>query len=182
MDNSQIESTIGQIRKRNGSIVTFNKDKIANAIYKALSATSKADSNLADQLAEGVIKKLTQQGFSASRPPSVEDIQDMVESTLIELGHSDIAKSYILYRHERRKVRDEKMKVLNAKSLDIVSKNFDLNFTKLAEINGLENPDLIFPGNQLIIKIQSDHTILVVDKEEQGLLSKLAEVLDKYLE
>ncbi len=127
MDNSQIESTIGQIRKRNGSIVTFNRDKISNAIYKALAATSKPDSNLADKLAEGVIKKLTQQGFSASRPPSVEDIQDMVESTLIEQGHSDIAKSYILYRHERRKVRDEKMKVLNAKSLDIVSKNFDLN-------------------------------------------------------
>ena len=51
----------------------------------------------------------------------------MVESTLIEQGHSEIAKAYILYRHERRKVRDEKMKVLNTQTLDSVSKNFDLN-------------------------------------------------------
>ncbi|MDH3203951.1 MAG: adenosylcobalamin-dependent ribonucleoside-diphosphate reductase, partial [Nitrosopumilus sp.] len=42
-------------------------------------------------------------------------------------GNSDIAKAYIVYRHERRKLRDEKMKVLNLKSLDPVSKKFDLN-------------------------------------------------------
>ena len=51
----------------------------------------------------------------------------MVESTLIDRGMSDIAKSYILYRHERRKIRDQKMKVLNTKLLDPVSKRFDLN-------------------------------------------------------
>ena len=127
MDNSQVETSIGQIRKRNGSVVSFNKDKISNAIFKALAATSDADRGLAEALSEGVVNKLAAQGFSASRPPSVEDIQDMVESTLIEQGHSEIAKAYILYRHERRKVRDEKMKVLNMKNLDIVSKNFDIN-------------------------------------------------------
>lgn len=127
MDNSQIESTIGEIRKRNGKIVAFNKQKISNAIYKALAATSEADRGLADQLAEGVVKKLVEQGFSASHPPSVEDIQDMVESTLIEQGYSDIAKAYILYRHERRKLRDEKMKILNTKNLDSVAKDFDIN-------------------------------------------------------
>lgn len=127
MDNSQIESSIGEIRKRNGSVVSFNKEKITNAIYKALIATGEADRDLADGLADGVLKKLYEQGFSASRPPSVEDIQDMVESTLIESGHSEIAKAYILYRHERRKLRDEKLKVLNAKALDSVAKKFDLN-------------------------------------------------------
>ncbi len=127
MDNSQVETSIGEIRKRNGSVVSFNKDKISNAIFKALAATSDADRGLAEELSEGVVRKLADQGFSASRPPSVEDIQDMVESTLIEKGHSEIAKAYILYRHERRKVRDEKMKVLNVKNLDVVSKNFDIN-------------------------------------------------------
>ncbi len=102
-------------------------DKITNAIYKALAATSKADRELAEELAQGVVSKLMTQGFSASRQPSVEDIQDMVESTLIENGHSEIAKAYILYRHERRKVRDEKMKVLNTQKLDPVAKHFDLN-------------------------------------------------------
>ena len=46
---------------------------------------------------------------------------------MIEKGHSEIAKAYILYRHERRKLRDEKMRVLNLQTLDPVAKKFDLN-------------------------------------------------------
>jgi len=127
LDKSQIESTINEIRKRSGAVTAFNQNKISNAIFRALAATSKADRGLADQLANKVVQKLVEQGFTRSRPPSVEDIQDIVESTLIDCGNSDIAKAYIVYRHERRKLRDEKMKVLNAKTLDTVSKNFDLN-------------------------------------------------------
>jgi len=127
LDNSQIESSIGEIRKRNGKVTTFNRDKISNAIFKALAATSEADRGLADRLTDGVLEKLHKQGFSASHPPSVENIQDMVELTLIDGGLSEIARAYILYRHERRKVRDEKMKVLNTKLLDPVAKKFDLN-------------------------------------------------------
>lgn len=127
MDNSTIESSIGEIKKRNGKVDNFNIDKISNAIYKALAATSKADRGLAEELAAGVVRKLMEQGFSASRSPSVEDIQDMVESILIENGHIEIVKAYILYRQKRREVRDEKLKVLNASSLDPVAKSFDLN-------------------------------------------------------
>jgi len=127
LDKSQIESTINEIRKRSGAVTAFNQDKISNAIFRALAATSKADRVLADQLANKVVQKLVEQGFTNSRTPTVEDIQDIVESTLIDCGNSDIAKAYIVYRHERRKLRDEKMKVLNTKSLDTVSKNFDLN-------------------------------------------------------
>ena len=127
VENSQIETSFAEIRKRNGKTSKFDQSKIINAIYKALMATNQGDRNLAEELAKGVLEKLTMQGFSASNAPSVEDIQDIVESTLIEQGHSEIAKAYILYRHERRKIRDEKMKVLNTQTLDFVSKNFDLN-------------------------------------------------------
>jgi len=127
LDNSQLENTINEIRKRSGTVTVFNKDKISNAIFKALEATSKADRNLAEQLTDSVVNKLVEQGFTSSRAPTVEDIQDIVESTLIDSGNSDIAKAYIVYRHERRKLRDEKMRVLNLKSLDPVSKKFDLN-------------------------------------------------------
>ena len=127
MDNSQIENTINEIRKRSGAVTAFNKDKISNAIYQALAATSKADRGVADKLAEDVVNKLVEQGFTSSRVPTVEDIQDIVESTLIDSGNSNIAKAYIVYRHERRKLRDEKMRVLNLKALDPVSKKFDLN-------------------------------------------------------
>ena len=113
MDNSQIENTINEIRKRSGAVTVFNKDKISNAIFKALAATSKADRSLADQLTNNVVNKLVEQGFTSSRTPTVEDIQDIVESTLIDSGNSDIAKAYIVYRHERRKLRHEKMRSLN---------------------------------------------------------------------
>lgn len=127
MDNSQVGSSISVIRKRSGEITDFNQRKISNAIYMALAATSKPDRDLADSLSGHVMTKLAEQGFTSSTPPSVEDIQDIVESTLIEKGHSDIAKAYIVYRHERRKIRNEKLKVLNLKSLDTVSKEFDIN-------------------------------------------------------
>ena len=59
--------------------------------------------------------------------------------------------------------------VQESESLWAIAKRFDVDFTKLAEINGLENPDLIFPGNKLIIKIQVDGSILVMDNEEAAM-------------
>lgn len=126
-DFAQIENSIIEVKKRDGRVLNFQKDKISNAVYKALIACGRPDHSLADKLAEGVMMKLLKQGFAASVPPSVEDVQDMVESTLIDEGLGEIAKAYILYRHERRKIREEKIKVLNAKLLDDVSKKFDIN-------------------------------------------------------
>ena len=128
VDNkSQIEHSISQVRKRDGSVSDFNRDKILNAIHKAFSASNNPDKEIAAQLCDGVLAKLTEHGFSVNNPPSVESIQDLVESTLIDQGHSDIARTYILYRHERRKIRDEKMRILNTKTLDSVAKAFDTN-------------------------------------------------------
>src|ERR671918_1836490 len=128
--NNSKEDLITHIRKRDGRVVDFAKSKISNAIYKALVATGKPDYRLTETLTDKVIGKMVQHGYSSteiSAIPSVEDVQDIVESILIEEGLSDTAKSYILYRHERRKVRDEKMKILNKKDLDEVDKAFDVN-------------------------------------------------------
>ena len=65
MDNSQIENTINEIRKRNGTITAFDIDKISNAIFQALAATSKADRGVADTLANEVLNKLVEQGFTS---------------------------------------------------------------------------------------------------------------------
>jgi ribonucleoside-diphosphate reductase alpha chain len=126
-DFSQIENSILQVKKRDGRVSDFQRDKISSAIYKALVACGRSDHGLADKLANHVLTKLVNRGFSSSEAPSVEDVQDMVESTLIEEGLGEIAKAYILYRHERRRVREEKMKVLESKTLDSVAKKFDLN-------------------------------------------------------
>jgi len=162
-DFSQIEDSIVEIRKRNGKTTNFNKDKITNAIYKAIGATTgEANRGLAEELTDGVLKKLLEQGFSASNTPSVEDIQDIVESTLIERGYSEIAKAYILYRHERRKLRDDKMKVLNTKSLDPVAKKFDLNCLRVLASRYLmrnnkneitESPEAMFERVAILVGI-----------------------------
>src|SRR5262245_55354870 len=128
--NNSSEKNIMQIRKRDGRIVEFNQNKISNAIYKALIAVGKQDYLLAEKLSEKVFQKMVQQRYgidSAAMIPSVEDVQDIVESILIEEGLSETTKAYILYRHERRKIRDEKMKILNKKNLDEVDKAFDIN-------------------------------------------------------
>ena len=54
-------------------------------------------------------------------------------------------------------------------SLWTIAKQFDVDFTKLAEINGLDNPDLIFPGSELVIKIQVDGSIMVMNREEPAM-------------
>ena len=184
VENSQIESTIAEIRKRNGNVTIFNKDKITNAIYKALEATGQSDRNIASQLTDGVLSKLHQQGFSAASPPSVEDIQDMVESTLIDKGFSDIAKAYILYRHERRKVRDNKIKVLNLKILDPVSKNFDLNCLRVLASRYLvrnnkseiiESPSQMFERVALLVAIADLLRDSIIFSREGGIKQNVEE-------
>jgi ribonucleoside-diphosphate reductase alpha chain len=128
---SSENKSIFHIKKRNGKIVHFEQSKISNAIYKALVAAGKSDRKLSELLATKLINKIDKSGYLGSAGKdhvlSVEDVQDMVESILIEEGLAETAKAYILYRHERRKIREMKMKILNKKDLDEVDKSLDIN-------------------------------------------------------
>jgi ribonucleoside-diphosphate reductase alpha chain len=153
-NNNSKETLIAKIRKRDGRIVNFEQNKISNAVYKALVATGKPDYPLAERLASRVVQKMVQ--GEKTVVPSVEDVQDMVESILIEEGLSETAKSYILYRHERRKLRDEKMKVLNKKDLDEVDKAFDLNSLRVLAARYLlrdANNDIIEGPKQMFERV-----------------------------
>ena len=94
---------IVKIKKRDGRTVTFNIEKIANAIYKAAEAVGGSDYETALDLSGKVVDMLIQRG---STTPNVEEIQDCVEKVLIEEGHAATAKSYILYRSERTRARE----------------------------------------------------------------------------
>ena len=101
------------IMKRDGRIVPFSADKISSAMRKAFVATS-------NPISESVIEKLTQQvlenidrDFPGDATPSVEDIQDMVEAALIQNGFVRTAKSYILYRAERSRVREMNTRLMH---------------------------------------------------------------------
>jgi len=96
---------ITQIRKRSGEIVPFDKNKIVTAIYKAQEAVGKADSRRAEELATEAVKKIAKK-FHKHTIPAVEEIQDLVEATLIDSNEPSLAKAYIIYRDQRRQLRD----------------------------------------------------------------------------
>lgn len=154
--------TIAHIKKRNGTIVNFEQSKISNAIYKALVAAGKPDYNLSELLASKLIHKILKSGYLESLHKdhvlSVEDVQDMVESILIEEGLAETAKAYILYRHERRKLREMKMKILNKKDLDEVDKSLDINSLRVLSSRYLlrdNNSEIIEGPKQLFERVST---------------------------
>lgn len=95
---------IAKIRKRNGSVVDFQPERITRAIFKAANAVGGSDWNRAVALTEQVVA-IAQQAYGCSLV-EVEGIQDIVEKVLIENGHAKTAKAYILYREKRRGARE----------------------------------------------------------------------------
>ena len=122
------------IIKRDGRKVPFNMEKIANAIFKAAQSVGGTDFDEAMQIATKVCTLIEQK--YAGQVPTVEQVQDLVEKTLIEEGHAATAKAYILYRYERTRSREMKtnlMTVLNeltfnpAKDSDIKRENANID-------------------------------------------------------
>jgi len=98
-------SKITSVIKRNGARVNFNQLRINNAIYRAAVSVGGRDYELAKTLGAEVTKILETR-FAPDQAPSVEEIQDVVEKVLIENGHAQVAKAYILYREERTRIRE----------------------------------------------------------------------------
>jgi len=94
-----------EIRKRDGRVVPFDSAKIRAAIAKALMAVGR-DTSPAANLTNATIQLLGQNAGSAT--PTVEQVQDAVEKTLIANGEAEAAKAYILYRRERSDIRTAK--------------------------------------------------------------------------
>jgi len=96
-----------RIKKRDGKIVPYDKKKIADAIWAAAESVGGKDKKLARELADKVEFQLALK-YGSDKIPSVENIQDIVEKTLIEEGHAKTAKAYILYRDTHKKIRELK--------------------------------------------------------------------------
>lgn len=111
---------IKHIKKRDGSLQSFEIDKVAHAIFMAFGETGEGSLVDATKVAETVHSKVlsmcVQAGTAdASDPkaqkcidgyPTVEEVQDLVEAALMELNYFETAKSYIIYRNERKKLRE----------------------------------------------------------------------------
>lgn len=95
---------IQRIIKRDGRVVEFSVDKIADAIFNAAKVLGGRDREMAEYLAKQVELYLLEVCHTSI--PTVEQTQDAVEKILIENGHARTAKEYILYRAERTRIRD----------------------------------------------------------------------------
>ena len=105
-----------QVTKRDGTISEFDISKISAAITKAFEAQNKqSHPGVIDFLALKVTADFESKihgGLIA-----VEDIQDSVESVLVQAGYADVAKAYILYRKQREKIRNMRSTILDYKEL-----------------------------------------------------------------
>jgi len=100
-----IKSKFDKIQKRDGRIVDFDKSKITNAIHKALTATGQGNGSTARKVANKVINLLNKR-FRQNEIPKVEEVQDIVEEVLILENLVETARAYILYREQRRRIRE----------------------------------------------------------------------------
>ncbi len=132
-----------QVIKRDGKIVDFDLSKISSVIIKAFEAQNKQyHPSIIDLLALKVtadFESKIKEGLIA-----VEDIQDSVESVLVQAGYADIAKAYILYRRQREKIRNMKSTILDYK--EIVD-----NYVKVNDWRVKENSTVTYSVGGLIL-------------------------------
>lgn len=114
--DSETKNFIKSVVKRSGDIVPYNRKKIETAIDKAITSVEKhRDSDRAAALTDLVEEKLRLQmaGARVHSIPAIEEIQDIVESVLIENKEVEIAKAYIIYRARHEAMRDTKSLMLD---------------------------------------------------------------------
>ncbi len=132
-----------RVKKRDGTIAEFNLAKIGEAIRKAFEAQEK---NYNQDIIDMLALKVTADFEPKIREElvSVEDIQDSVESVLIQAGYDDVAKGYILYRKQREKIRN-----LNSTLLDY--KEIVDGYVKVTDWRVKENSTVTYSVGGLIL-------------------------------
>ena len=131
------------VLKRDGKISDFDLQKIAKAISLAFDAQEREyNQNIIDFLALKVTADFEPK--IKDHHIAVEDIQDSVESVLIQAGYDDVAKAYILYRRQHEKLRNIKSTVLDYK--DIVD-----SYVKVTDWRVKENSTVTYSVGGLIL-------------------------------
>ena len=137
--DKETKDFIKSVVKRSGEIAPYDRKKIESAIGKAIHAVEKnLDPNRAASLTDLVEERLRLQmaGNRAHSIPAIEEIQDIVESVLIENKEVEIAKAYILYRARHEAVRDTKNLMLDInKTMDGYLAQSDWRVNENANVN-----------------------------------------------
>ena len=111
------------VKKRDGRIVDFDKQKIINAILAAFESVDGKIEDYALIKAENIAAYIQNYAFEKDKILEIEEIQDLVEKGLMSLKRKDIAKAYILYREERTKVRNKNTSLMQTIAEKILASN-----------------------------------------------------------
>ena len=137
--DSETKGFLKSVVKRSGEIADYDRSKIESAIGKAIEAVEKRkDPDRAAQLTDMVEEKLRIQlaGNRAHSIPAIEEMQDIVESVLIENKEVEVAKAYILYRARHEAMRDAKSLMIDInKTMDGYLAQSDWRVNENANVN-----------------------------------------------
>jgi len=122
--------SVTKVRKRSGIVVKFIPDKIKDAILKAGNATGEFGARWAKQLSALAIERLEEE-FDGHTIPTVEQIQDIVEETLMRAGFYKTARAYIIYRSQHARLR--RGKLLLAETTKLIKDYVDENDWRVRE-------------------------------------------------
>ncbi len=105
---------IEKILRRDGELAPFNRSRIENAIALACDAIGETDKSFIPELTNLIVADIEHvyTEIFVNRTPSVEDIQDIVEQNLVKTNRFELAKSYIIYRENRKREREDRMEKL----------------------------------------------------------------------
>ena len=98
-------NSFAEVRKRDGRIVAFDQVRITSAISRAMSATREGSARARRKFRSRLSG--SHEKIPAGHVPTIEEIQDVVETELIVMDYPKTAKAYILYRNERSQVTRE---------------------------------------------------------------------------
>lgn len=124
-----------KVIKRNGQEVVFNPEKIKIAVTKANNSVDELSKRLKDDQIENIVSSVTKECESMGRAVGVEEIQDMVELSIMKEGAFQVAKNYITYRYDRQLARqanttDEQVfALIDCKNEEVKQENSNKNPT-----------------------------------------------------
>ena len=99
-------TALTQVKKRSGDVVSFDPEKIMQAVRAAyLQVYGGPNEALVQSVVQRVVQSMD--ATFSDRMPGVEDVQNAVERELMAAEQFDVAKSYIIYRYEHTKIREE---------------------------------------------------------------------------
>ncbi|MCA9376295.1 ribonucleoside triphosphate reductase [Candidatus Dojkabacteria bacterium] len=104
---SHYEHPFKNVIKRDGRIEIFNPERIENGIFKAAQSVGGSDRERAKEVTEEILRRLKEK-YPEEEDIKAVDILEVLEQTLLDMGHGKTAKAFVLYRDLRNKIRNIK--------------------------------------------------------------------------